>query len=116
MTELVGEERGRHVPGSHRAVHLDDVPGGWQIYAYPAHAPSRYETDPDLFSFQYVDESVAGSGRHNYVELPCPPWLIAAWHAGEDVRPLLDWLVEAHGDARPWLAEAVAREFAGAGR
>lgn len=54
-------------------------------------------------------------GRRDLEWLPAPPWLVAAWHAGEPAEPLLDWLVEAHGAAHPWLAEAVAREFAGGG-
>ena len=45
--------------------------------------------------------------------LVAPDWCRMAFAAGGPVEPILDHLVEIHGDARPWLAAAVDRLFAG---
>lgn len=37
-----------------------------------------------------------------------PPELLAAFRAGEDWRPVVDWLAEAYPDRLGWLAEGVA--------
>jgi hypothetical protein len=36
---------------------------------------------------------------------PVPDWVINSWHAGEDIRPLLDWLAETYGCEYPFLVE-----------
>jgi hypothetical protein len=39
---------------------------------------------------------------------PVPPELLAAFRAGEDWRPCVDWLIETYPDKLGWLATAVA--------
>lgn len=39
---------------------------------------------------------------------PVPGWMCEAFEAGEPIEPLLDYLLEAHGAARPELEWAVA--------
>ncbi len=48
--------------------------------------------------------------------LRVPPEALAALKAGADPEPVLDYLIEAHGAAHPWLADAVAGAVADSGR
>jgi hypothetical protein len=48
-------------------------------------------------------------GHHEDCYLPVPPHVWAAFQAGEDVYPILDWLVERYGSEKPWLERAVRR-------
>lgn len=38
-----------------------------------------------------------------------PPFLAAAFEAGEPIEPILDWLIEHHAHSHPWLPAAVTR-------
>lgn len=42
-------------------------------------------------------------GGEDYTRIIPPPHVAAAFEAGEDILPLLDWLAEQHADAHPWL-------------
>ncbi len=51
-------------------------------------------------------------GRYHEAEspfLPVPDGVRAAFNAGEDWRPLVDYLIETYPDRLPWLAPLVAR-------
>lgn len=67
---------------------------------------------PDTFRLwpsHYTKSGLTAVGPNRYQEVPVPDWFIAAWHAGEPLNGLLDWLIENRGDEHPWLADLINR-------
>lgn len=67
--------------GWHRQARFFD--DGFYVDVFPSHG------DPAVMALVLWDS------RHGHSEsLRVPDWLIAAWHAGDPIEPLMDWLFE----------------------
>ena len=54
-------------------------------------------------------------GGEDYTKYTPPSHVMAAFEAGEDILPIIDWLIEQYGDAHPWLHDLAAAAVAAEG-
>lgn len=69
-----------------------------------------YKCDVRIFPSHTLDKKathLSVTKDAGFYDIPVPPWFVAAWHAGEPLNGLFDWLLENRAEEYPWLAELI---------